>query len=254
MTTYAFEHEKPERLAGLEATWDPGTRALLLRLGIGPGMRCMELGAGGGSVAAWMAEQVGPDGHVLATDLDPVHVEPLADDVLEVRRHDVLTDPLPDGELDLIHARSVVSWLSHGDPIGRLVPALRPGGVLLLEDFDWAIGGPADGHPAAARGFAAIIGLLGSVGYDPSFGRTLLARLEAAGLQDTGCEARAYVVHGGSPGTAFERWSMVAQHDALVGSGLLSQEDFDETVRALEDPAQHILTGVLYAAWGRRPA
>ena len=28
MTRYGFEHDKPERLAGIEATWDPGTREL----------------------------------------------------------------------------------------------------------------------------------------------------------------------------------------------------------------------------------
>jgi SAM-dependent methyltransferase len=249
---YAFAHEKPERLAGLEATWDPGTQALLQRLGIGPGRRCLEIGAGGGSVAAWMAEQVGPDGHVLATDLDIALLEPLASDVLEVRRHDLLRDPLPDGAFDLIHARSVVSWLGHGDPIPRLVAALRPGGVLLLEDFDWALGGPADDDPAAARAFHAIISFLREVGYDPSFGRTLLARFDAAGLQDAGSEGRSYVVHGGSPGTAFERWSLQAQHGALVGGGRLTQEDFDETLRLLGDPTRHVLTAVLYAAWGRR--
>jgi hypothetical protein len=46
MTRYGFEHEKPERLAGIEATWDPGTRALLDSLGVGSGWSCLEAGAG----------------------------------------------------------------------------------------------------------------------------------------------------------------------------------------------------------------
>jgi hypothetical protein len=67
---------------GIEATWDHGTRALLERLGIGPGLRCLEVGAGGGSIAAWMADQAGDGGHVLATDIDTTHLEPLADGTL----------------------------------------------------------------------------------------------------------------------------------------------------------------------------
>jgi hypothetical protein len=40
MARYGFEDEKPERLAGIEATWDRGTLALLTSLGIGSGWRC----------------------------------------------------------------------------------------------------------------------------------------------------------------------------------------------------------------------
>jgi hypothetical protein len=37
---------------------------------VGPGWRCLEVGSGGGSIAAWLCDRVGPDGSVLATDLD----------------------------------------------------------------------------------------------------------------------------------------------------------------------------------------
>jgi hypothetical protein len=47
--------------------------------------------------------------------------------------------------------------------------------------------------------------------------------------------------------------SAVAQRDALVGSGAVTDDEFDETQRYLGDPDCHILTPVLYAAWGRGP-
>jgi precorrin-6B methylase 2 len=39
-------------------------------LGIKRGWRCWEVGAGGPSVPGWLAEQVAPEGYVLASDID----------------------------------------------------------------------------------------------------------------------------------------------------------------------------------------
>jgi SAM-dependent methyltransferase len=250
---YGFEHDKPERLAGIEATWDRGTRALLDSLGIGPGWRCLEAGAGGGSIATWMAERVAPQGSVLAVDIDTTHVEPLADGVLEVRRHDLLRDDLPAGAFDIVHERSVLSWLGESDALERLVASLAPGGWLLAEDLDWAICGSADGSPIVAKAYEAIISLLERVGYQRHYGRTLLRRLERAGLEDTASEARSYVLQGGSPGTAFDRYSLLAHRESIVGTGGLTESEFDETLRYLQDPDARVLTPVLFAAWGRKP-
>ncbi len=254
MARYGFEQEQPERLAGIEATWDPGTRALLDSLGIGRGWRCLEAGAGGGSIATWMAERVGPEGSVLAVDLDTTLVERLAGEVLEVRRHDLLRDELPADAFDLVHERSVLSWLGESDALERLVASLAPGGWLLAEDFDWAISGFADSSsPTIAKAYEAIISLLETVGYQRHYGRTLLRRLERAGLEETTSQGRSYVLRGGSPGTAFDRYSLLAHRDALVGPGALTESEFDEILRYLQDPDEHVLTPVLFAAWGCKP-
>jgi SAM-dependent methyltransferase len=254
MPEYGFEHDKPERLAGIEATWDRGTRTLLESLGVGPGWRCLEAGAGGGSIAAWMADRVGPSGSVLAVDLDTTHVAPLAGGVLTVRRHDLRSDDLPSAAFDLVHERSVLSWLGEGDALDRLVAAVAPGGWILVEDFDWATFGSADGSATVAKAYEAVIGLLESVGYQRHYGRTLLRRLERAGLEDTASEARSHVLRGGSAGTAFDRHSMLAHRDALLGSGALRDAELEETLRFLEDPGSLVLTPVLFAAWGRKPS
>ena len=81
------------RLAGIESLWDPGSQQLLDGLGIGAGWRCLEVGAGGGSLVDWMA---GRGATVLAIDIDTRFVDPLAGDAVEVRRLDIRTDELPE--------------------------------------------------------------------------------------------------------------------------------------------------------------
>lgn len=70
---YAYDNAlagQRERLRTLEALFDAGTIAELEARGIGRGWRCLEVGAGGGSIARWLADRVAPDGVVVATDRD----------------------------------------------------------------------------------------------------------------------------------------------------------------------------------------
>jgi ubiquinone/menaquinone biosynthesis C-methylase UbiE len=136
---YVYDHgwsDERARLAGLEAALDPGTIALLLRLEVGPGSRCLDVGAGGGSIALWLAERVAPHGKVVATDLETDFLEAVAAEVptLEVLRHDLTTDELPT-DFDLVHARWTVEWLpDKRHALRQMIAALRRGGVLLDEE------------------------------------------------------------------------------------------------------------------------
>ena len=47
---------------------------------------------------------------------------------------------------------------------------------------------------------------------------------------------------------------MLAHRDAILGSGAVTEPELEETLRFLEDPAERVLTPVLFAAWGRKPA
>src|SRR6516164_6521680 len=86
------QEPEDERLALLEQLFDPASRRR--RDLVRPGWRCLEVGAGRGSMAVWLAEQVGPSGHVVATDIDITYLERLDVPNLEVRRHNILDDPL----------------------------------------------------------------------------------------------------------------------------------------------------------------
>src|SRR5438552_2184362 len=100
-----------ERLTLLEMVADPWTIRNLRQIGVAAGWHCLEVAGGGGSIAAWLCDQVGAAGHVMATDLDPRFIEAIAAPNLEVRRHNILTDPLPDAAFDLVHVRALLAFL-----------------------------------------------------------------------------------------------------------------------------------------------
>src|SRR4051812_45567785 len=124
MSKYIFDNaaEQPtsQRFANLESIYDPRTIAFLEATGIDAGWRCLEVGGGGGSVAAWLADRVGPSGDVLVTDIDPRFLQGLAASGrpnLEVRQHDITSDRLPPDAFDLIHARLVLLHLPGADRV-----------------------------------------------------------------------------------------------------------------------------------------
>lgn len=130
MTKYVLPHSLPgeeERLALMSSLLDPLHRRQLQACGVGPGWRCLEVGSGNGSVSAWLAEEVGPNGRVVATDIDASYLTRLALPTLEVRRLDILRDPVESRAYDLVTARAVLHHLS--DPewaIHQMAAMLAP--------------------------------------------------------------------------------------------------------------------------------
>ena len=74
-TLYTFENSGSQaatRFSALADIFDPGTIRHLTEIGVGNGWHCLEVGAGGGSIATWLCDRVGSTGHVLATDIDTI--------------------------------------------------------------------------------------------------------------------------------------------------------------------------------------
>jgi SAM-dependent methyltransferase len=257
---YAYDHawaEERIRLAGLESALDEGTRAHLQRLGVGPGDRCIEIGAGGGSVALWLAERVAPSGKVIATDLetDFLQAEAAAYPTLEVLRHDITVEDLPTG-FDLVHARWLTEWLPDKRQALRcMVAALRPGGVLLDEEPDFVTVYEAAEPPALRRVVReAMRHLEATCSLDCQYGRRLLDDLIAVGLVDTAAEGRCPVVRGGSPPAAhFLRLTLDKLKPAMFEDHTVTVAEYAEALGALEDPAKTVIMPMTVTAWGKRP-
>ena len=249
----AWEQER-ERLAGIEALWDGGTEAVLDGVGLRAGWRCLEVGAGGGSVVEWLCAQVGESGQVVATDLDTRFVERLDFPQLEARRHDITSDPLPEAAFDLVHSRLVLEHLAaRSDVLARLVAATRPGGWVVIEDYDWTGFGIEPGDPLSMRASHAILDFMAAAGFDPQFGRRVASECQACGLVDIRGEGRLRTIDSDDPGFAFFELSFEALKQPVVDSGRLTQDEADEVSARLEAPDARIITPALMAVRGRRP-
>jgi SAM-dependent methyltransferase len=255
MSTYVFDQgwqEERQRHEGMALLWDVGTFNLLHRLGVEPGWRCAEIGAGAGSVSRWLAARVGPEGHVLATDVDPRLLEDIDAPNVEVRALDVLADELPAASFDLVYARLVVEHIGVGALRGML-PALRPGGLLVIEDYDFGLFAPHPANDVAARVTGAILDLMSSAGMDPFFGRKAAPELIAAGLLDVEAEGRARVIRGGTPETRFFLLTFLTLRAALLDAGAISEADCAAMLASLDDPEAFSAGPLMVAAWGRTP-
>jgi 2-polyprenyl-3-methyl-5-hydroxy-6-metoxy-1,4-benzoquinol methylase len=106
------------RLDAIEAFLDPGTIKLIDRIDVAAGSHCLELGAGGGSIADYLSRRVGPAGRVVATDIDIRHLAARVSATnIEVRQHDIVNDLLGAKEFDMIHARLVLEHIPERDMV-----------------------------------------------------------------------------------------------------------------------------------------
>jgi SAM-dependent methyltransferase len=221
-----------ERLALLAEVFDPWTRGQLDKLGVAAGWHCLDVGAGNGSIAAWLADRVGPQGRSVATDIDTRFLDGVNDRV-EVLRHDVLTDDFPEACFDLIHTRALIMHLAEPERvIGRMVRWLRPDGRLLLEEAEGLI-------PSFALDpvWVRLVGALSRFrGFDVHCGHKLPGWLVAAGLVDVAAEAFVQTVRGGSRYATWFQLGIDALNGPLQASGLWSRADIDAVAERLRDP------------------
>src|ERR1700728_1035614 len=244
------------RLRFLEQWLGPGRISHLRARGVGAGRRCLEVGAAAGSVARWLCGQVCPGGEVVATDIDTRFLESRSEANLRVLRHDITADNLPPAAFDLVHCRLVLAYLPDRHAVlSTLAAALKPGAQLVAEEMDF-VSVVADADQPGGRAFnAAAVSsndVLRARGFDPEYGRVLLAGLAAAGLADIGTEGHVRLWPGGSPGaTAWQlTFEQLRSDMAAVG---LDDAMIASAIEAYQDPGFTFMSQVTMTAWGQLP-
>ena len=245
------------RYSELSTLYDAQTMRHIEQLGIEEGWSCLEVGGGGGSIAAWLCTQVGPTGQVLATDIEPHFLEALPFSNLEVRRHDIRYEGLPERQFDLAHARLVLMHLPGRElALQRMVASLKPGGWIVVEEFDnLSILPNSTANPGEEelKVIRAGLRVLTARGVELRYGRWLPRQLRNLGLVNVGAEASASVWQGDSPGTRLYKLAFEELADPILRSGLISEAEFETDMRRLDELDFLMPSPMMWTAWGQVP-
>lgn len=135
--------------------------------GVSSGWRCLEVGAGGGEITRWLADQVGPDGGMVAVHLETRWVESLADDVVTVCRGDFTQLELSHGSFDLVVAQMLLLHLPNPErACQRSVELAAPNGQVVIHDADFTPLALADATETEAAGLAVMSAVMLTAGVD----------------------------------------------------------------------------------------
>jgi ubiquinone/menaquinone biosynthesis C-methylase UbiE len=251
-----------DRLRLLGRLLGRSTEDLLLRAGLAPGLRCLDLGCGVGTVTILMARRLGPQGLAVGIDCDERFLDRArlaatdegADAVF--RRGDAGALEAERG-YDLVYARFLLSHLP--DParaVAQLVAAARPGGTVVVEDVDFAghfCHPPSDAFDRYVELYRAVVRGRGA---DPEIGRRLAELLEAAGVARLRLKVVQPAFREGE-GKQIARATMDGIRAAVIDAGLATRADVDAIVADLlarERDRQTIMSlARVFQVWGHRP-
>ncbi|WP_052428526.1 class I SAM-dependent methyltransferase [Actinopolyspora erythraea] len=229
-------------LGALDRAFDRISIQRLLDSGVGPGWRCLDVGAGSGSLASWLARRVGRSGEVVATDVDLRGLRHVAGSNLRVLEHDITVDALSRGSYDLVHGRLLLILLQRRrELLEPLVRALKPGGVLLMEDFDVEGAGTVCA-PSAAEGelfdrvLWSYLDAMSAAGADIHWGRHLYGELCRIGLRDVSSVGTAEVWRGGSPGCELIQANFTQLRERMLAEGRVDPDELRRATELLGDP------------------
>jgi ubiquinone/menaquinone biosynthesis C-methylase UbiE len=247
-----------ERLHLMAEVFDEHSRTMLESVGLEEGMRCLDVGAGAGTMAHWIAGRTGA-GEVVALDRE---VGPLLGSRgrecnITVVEADLTAQGigtlLEAGSFDLIHTRSLLGVLADPEAaLRRLLTWLAPGGTLVVSDL-WA--SPLDGTMGQALRGAMRAGvdlMTATVGVDPAWATRLPNTLSDHGLQEVGMHVAAPVLTADSGHARFLRVSLSLLGEPLIVTGLLTSRQLSTALTDLQDSTLTAVPLIMVSAWGRK--
>jgi SAM-dependent methyltransferase len=268
-TRYALERtpREYERLRAQARMWEPATARVLDRVGIAAGASCLDAGCGPGETMRLLASRVGPGGTVVGVDVDGalgaaaergLHAEGLRQ--CRFAAADLTEDgPVPGGPYDVVFARLLLFHLPRRVAVlGRLWEAVRPGGHLVVQDYDL---GPADVLPAAASVTETVrlmVATFEALGCDVRAGMRLPRLFADAGVGDPDGADVAGRLEPLAAGAAMLEHTLRSVLPAAYAHGITTEGQAEETLAALcRDAAaggRTLLWPLMIGAWRRKPA
>lgn len=245
--------QERSRLGLLEQWGDPESRAVLAQCGLNPASHCLEIGAGAGSVARWLAQQC-PDGRVLAVDSDARYLDGSCEPPLKWCQADVRTLDFADGSFDVIHSRLTFCHLDNRqEMIARALRWLRPGGRLAICD-PMLMPAASSADPDVRRFFAALEQAWTAQGSDMvDWARALPTRLATAGFADVSVRPQANLLGDGGVYDQLAVANIEQEGAYLVERGLIPADVHERVLALLRGSRLVELRSITLYVWGRKP-
>jgi SAM-dependent methyltransferase len=225
-------------------------------------MRCLDLGCGGGDVTLALARLVGPRGEATGLDLDSEKIDlaigqALAAGLTNARfRQADVEDWSEPGRYDLVYCRFLLTHLY--DPLAvlrKMREAVRPGGMVVVEDLDIA---GRIWHPPcpALDGFGRLYrSIIARRGGDADIGPKLYGLARAAGLANVDLDVVTPTFASGE-GKAIALLSLANITDAVLQDGLASEKELramrDEVAAYTEREDTILSLPRIFQVWGTR--
>ncbi|HEY3482305.1 MAG TPA: methyltransferase domain-containing protein, partial [Streptomyces sp.] len=242
-----------ERIDFGALAYDDTTMARLRALGAGPGWRCLDVGAGTGTVSRRLLDEAGV-ASVLAVDRDERFLRARPVPGLDILEADITAPDFAPGGFDLVHARFVLMHLPERDRlITTLAGLVAPGGVLVLSDAVDVTGDRTPGTPYAVAMRAMWQGLRTTIGTDVTWVPSYPRLLRDAGLSSVAAELHVPPLLPGSPISRFWADTWDRGRAAMVATGLVDDAAVDEAIRYLASDDCAALSAGMLTVWGRKP-
>ncbi|EMD23007.1 class I SAM-dependent methyltransferase [Amycolatopsis azurea] len=240
------------RLRALERSMDPTAIAILESLPVQPDWHSLEMGAGAGSMAYWLAERCAA-GSVIAADLDPRYIEADRLPNLESAKVDLAFHEFPAESFDLVHGRIVLSHIPEREEVLRkTLDWLKPQGWLMVEDM--VVFPQHEGTRSAFAPFLEALTRSSALqGSDATWSRRMPNSLVALGLLDVQLRTTPMVLGLGGPSDDLWRLSIEQFGPLFVERGTMTQQQLDALHAALAKGELLDFSTVIVSAWGRRP-
>ena len=233
-------NQEQERLQKIQQVCDRSTKELILATGLTAGWRCLEVGAGAGSIMKWMADLVGKAGTVVAVDIDTRFIANTKSSNVEVIEADIKQFSGLSNSFDLIHARYVLIHLVDFQvALSKMLNLLKPGGWLVIEEPDFSVSRAIFGEEEECKSVnkvnQAIYRMFADRGIDYSLGIQLPAIFQELGLQQLTVKNEVPLSQGASGVADVMKLSAIQLADQYIATGEVNSEDIQRYCRFAEN-------------------
>lgn len=223
------------RLELVSKTYDFLTEKQLSKVISRPGMRCLDIGSGSGSMVNWMSQHPHVSEVVAVDQLIDLITEKFKDfDNVTIIQHDI-NEAMDIGTFDVINIRFVLMHLRERERIlSDLSKLLKPGGWLIVSDI---ISPPEDVEEPLFNQVISMMWkvLIKSIGTDVSWSQSLKAQFKSLAMVNIKEEVFFPSLSGGEPMNEFWYLTLSDLKDHMLQDGNLEEQIFDKMLTKLKN-------------------